>query len=191
MLNVILTGNKIATTQHLAKFKERGVVKYDLLLSIPSGERMPALAKDPDTRFMLLTALTASLKSAFSNMNLKMGMNEDQVIDLADCIIDQSEEDNLSLEDVLLFLQKMLIGDTASGKDGKIFDRMDIPKFFELFEVYRQARHEELLNKRYEQNAQYKIAGSSGTRSSEMKENVDPKTFLELLKVVNDEKYGL
>jgi hypothetical protein len=189
---VIQAGDKIAVNMHLSKFKDRGIVVFDKVFSIPSSERIPALAKNEETRYQLLVALSASLKSAFGNMNLKMGMNEDQIIELADCIIDQSQEDNLSLEDVLLFLQELLVGKTISenGKEGRIFDRMDIPKFFELFEVYRQKRHEEIIHTREEQNAQFKILGKDITRPPiEDDKSIDTKTFLELMQTVYEEKH--
>jgi hypothetical protein len=138
----------------LSIFKERGIISFEKVLAINSSDRIPALAKTPKGRGEVLTALTASLKSAFSNINLRVGLNEDQLIDLADAIIDQSAEDNLSLEDVLLFLQKLLVGDA-----GKIYDRMDIPTFFELFETYRQERHVAMLRIREEQQSQYKSLG--------------------------------
>lgn len=148
------SGNKVAVNMHLSKFKERGVVLFPMVLSIATKDRIPALVKTEEGRYEVLIALTASLKSAFNNINLRVGLNEDQMIELADAIIDQSGEDNLSLEDVLLFLQKLLVGDT-----GKIYDRMDIPTFFQLFEKYRQDRHVAVLRIREEQQVQYKSLG--------------------------------
>jgi len=192
LLSAIQAGNKLALNIHLSKFKERGVVSFDKVLSIQSSERIPALAKNEDMRYEILIALSASLKSAFNNMNLKMSMNEDQIIDLADCIIDQSEQDNLSIEDVLLFLQKLLTGETVTeykkGKvEGRIFDRMDIPKFFELFETYRQERHESLLRIKEEQSAQFKIVGREDG-AKRMTRDEDPRTFFELYETINNER---
>lgn len=154
LLQSVVSGNKVAVSMHLSKFKERGIVCFDRVLLIQSSDRIPALAKTEEGRYEVLVALTASLKSAFGNINLRVGLNEDQMIELADAIIDQSGEDNLSLEDVLLFLQKLLVGDT-----GKIYDRMDIPTFFQLFEKYRQDRHTAVLRIREEQQVQYKSLG--------------------------------
>lgn len=145
----------MAVNAYLSGFKNRGIVSFSRVLAINSSDRIPALAKTQEGRGEILVALTASLKSAFSNINLRVGLNEDQLIDLADAIIDQSSEDNLSLEDVLLFLQKLLVGDA-----GKIYDRMDIPTFFELFETYRQERHEAVLKIRDEQQSQHKAFGN-------------------------------
>lgn len=154
LIQGLMSGNKIAVNAYLSTFKERGVVAFPKVLSVPTSERIPALAKTQEGRGDILIALTASLKSAFSNINLRVGLNEDQLIDLADAIIDQSGEDNLSLEDVLLFLQKLLVGDA-----GKIYDRMDVPTFFELFETYRQDRHEAVVRIREEQQSQHKSFG--------------------------------
>lgn len=99
----------------------------------------------------ILTNLTAALTGAFSNLNLRYGINGEQVVELADMIIDQSHEDQLGLEDVYLFLENLL-----TGKAGKIYDRMDIQLFFEMFETYRQRRHEEIKFLRDEEEAQHR-----------------------------------
>lgn len=148
-------GDKMAVSAYLSRFKDFGIVAFDRVLSISLADRIPALASTQEGRFEVLIALTAALKSAFSNINLRVGLNEDQMIELADAIIDQSCEDFLAIEDVLLFLQKLL-----TGKTGKIYDRMDIPTFFELFESYRQERHVAMLRVREEQQAQYKSLGN-------------------------------
>lgn len=119
------------------------------------------LSKTKEGRNSLLIALSAALNSALENINLRVSLNEDQIVELADRIIDDSFEDNLAIEDVLLFLQELV-----TGKAGKIYDRMDIPTFFELFENYRQRRHEKLLTIRYEESVNHKALGPTD-RSSE------------------------
>lgn len=151
----------MAIATRLSEFKDKGVVNYSKALAIPSDERIPAIAQEKEGRNRLLVALSASLKSALSNINVRMGLSEDQIVELADLIIDESSEDNLSLEDVLLFLQQMI-----TGKTGTINDRMDIPTFFKLFEVYREERYQALLNFRYEQQANHKALGAT-ERASE------------------------
>lgn len=176
----IQTGNKLEVSMHLSKFKERGVVAFDKVLAIRSEERIPALASNEQTRYQLLVALTASIKSAFNNLNLPNGMNEDQIIDLADAIIDESQQDNLSIEDVLLFLHKLVIGES-----GKLFNKMDSPTFFEHFEKYRQERHQEVLRIREEHAVNYKVMGGGGLRTKEIdKGSIDASTFFELMETV-------
>jgi len=169
-------GNKMAVSAHLASFKERGVIAFDKVLCISNSERIPELSKTSDGRYQVLIALTAALKSAFNNINLRVGLNEDQIIELADSIIDQSHEDNLALEDVLLFLQKLLVGDA-----GKIYDRMDIPTFFEMFEKYRQQRYVSLRRIREEQHVQNKSYGSP-ERWSDMNKDEERNAFHEAMK---------
>jgi hypothetical protein len=151
LLSVLSENNSAAVKDQLSLYKDMGMVSYRKVLELSLDERIPALIKKPGVRNEILMALVAALKSAFSNLNLRLGMNEDQIVELADMIIDQSHEDNLGLEDVLLFL-----GELLTGKSGKIYDRMDIPTFFELFETYRQKRHETMKSHREEQEAQYK-----------------------------------
>lgn len=127
------------------------MVSYRKVLELPLAERIPALILQPGKRDEILTALTASLKSAFGNINVRLSMNEEQVVELADMIIDQSHEDQLGMEDVLLFL-----GDLLQGKMGRVNDRMDIPTFFSLFEEYRQCRHIEMKSFKAEIEAQHR-----------------------------------
>lgn len=81
-------------------------------------------------------------------------MNEDQILDLADAIIDSSHEDFLAIEDVMLFLQGL-----TRGKYGALYESMDIPKFMEKFEIYRQERHTAYQDLKYEKHVQLKSMG--------------------------------
>lgn len=179
LLSVLEKGDKAALNKHLLSFKERGVVVYDKVLAISSNERIPSLIKTDEGWDAVQIALTAALKSAFSNFNLRVGLNEDQMIDLAEAIIDQSHEDNLALEDVLLFLQRLVM-----GQAGKIYDRMDIPTFFELFEGYRQERHQKLVQFRDEQNTQFKVMGAGKTGNVELG-GMDAGTTLSMMESLN------
>lgn len=151
---------------HLRMFKEQGTVRHDRTLRIPSSERIPALTKTNEGYKQIYTALVIALQQCFSNMNLRKGFNEDQLLELAEMIIDESSEDNLSLEDVLLFLQELI-----TGKAGKIFDRLDIPSFFELFEHYRQERYMTLQYIQYEAHANYKGMGDTTRTTDGFAEN--------------------
>lgn len=146
---------------HLRLFKANGNIRYDQVLRIPSSERIPALTATDAGYKQVYTVLVVKLQQAFSNLNLRKGFNEDQLLNLAEMIIEQASEDNLSMEDVLLFLEQLV-----TGKSGKIFDRMDAPTFFELFEDYRERRHLALQYMQYEAHQQYKSMGDD-KRSSE------------------------
>jgi hypothetical protein len=184
LLQKLVAGDKLAITSYLSKFKERGIVKFEKVLDISMADRIPSLVVSEEGRSEVLIALTVSLKSLFSNFNLRVGLNEDQLVEIADLIIEQSYEDNLSIEDFLLFGQKFLVGDY-----GKIYDRMDIPTFFEFFEKYRQARHESMLNIREEQHVQFKSMGRGPNISNpiELNRDEDAKSTLELMQTYYDD----
>lgn len=160
-LSVLESGDRMQVSLYISDFKERGVVMFNQVLAVPSSDRIPQLATTKEGKTRLLIAISASLKSALKNINLRVGLNEDQIITLAEQIINTSFEDNLGLEDVLLFLEGLI-----TGAYGKIYDRLDSPTFFELFEVYRQQRHEALMNFRYEKQVNHRSLGPA-ERTSE------------------------
>lgn len=122
-----------------------GATNYGQLMRVPTTERIPELAKT--NRKEVHQVLAAQIEYCMKFFNIPNGLNLDQIFLLADTIIDDSESDNLSIQDVFIFLQKL-----SSGKMGTIYNRLDIPTFMELFEIHRQERHEEVLNYRYEEH---------------------------------------
>ena len=158
-----------------------GLIKYESVLSIPTTDRIPALAKQDFMRINML--IIGALTMAFKSLNLKNGLNEFQILDLSEAIIDTSNEDNLSFEDLMLFLQKLVRGEY------ELSENMNIPKFLKIFEVYREKRWQELNRIRDEQHTQHKAFGSTGkntktdplsehfsslgSRLSEMKESIN------------------
>lgn len=173
------TNKRLDIAAHLGQFKQNGVINFRAVLSIESRQRIPQLILQEGGRNTVLIALSVALKNALGNLNMKYHMNEDQLVELADLIIDQAHEDQLALEDVVLFLQKML-----AGEYGEVEFKMDSPLFFKLFEAYRQQRHEELMNARYEQQANHKVAGRFDDGSTETLKDgkLDSGTMLDLIK---------
>ncbi len=156
-------GDKQAISVILREYKtQQGIVKYDKVLAIPINDRIPKLAEKDFPK--IITVITAALTLAFEGMNLKRGMTPAQVVDLAEAIIDTAGEDNLALEDLMLFLQKLV-----RGEYGAMYESMDIPKFMIAFEVYRELRWQQLNNLRLEQASQHKVQGDTG-RSGEPNE---------------------
>jgi hypothetical protein len=149
------------------------------------NDRIPELIKTEVGRDNVFIALVASIKSLFNNINLRVGLNEDQMIEIAEQVIEQSHEDNLALEDFLLFGQKFLVGEY-----GKIYDRMDVPTFFEFFEKYRQRRHEAILNHRYEEHSQCKAEGRVALSSTpvEIDRDQDAQSILGLMQTYYEGK---
>lgn len=138
----------------LTDFKQGGEVNFKAVLAIDRSQRIPSLVEKKGGRETVLIALSLALKNALNNLNLKYQMREDQVVALADTIIDQANQDHLALEDVMLFLQKLL-----AGEYGPVDFKMDSPTFFRFFEAYRQERHKNYLRIKEEQEVNYKSAG--------------------------------
>lgn len=150
------TGNKQQISLLLRDYKtSQGVIKFDKVLSIPLNDRIPQLAAKDFTKIVMI--ISAALTLAFESMNLKRGMNQIQIVDLAEAIIDSAGEDNLAMEDLMLFLQKLV-----RGEYGAMYESMDIPKFMTAFEEYREQRWQQLNHIREEQSSQHKIMGDTG-----------------------------
>jgi len=92
-----------------------------------------------------------------------VGMNADQILELSLQLIDSANEDQLAFEDIMLFLDGMV-----KYKYGKVYDRMDMPTFFEMLEQYRNERHQEYMRFKDEQNSQYKAFGDSNRMSTDL-----------------------
>lgn len=150
------TGNRFEIQLRLSSFKELGFVSYQKVLAIPSSERITSLIKHKENYLRIAAAISASIKSATNNLNLSSPLSDDQIMEITARVIEESEQDNLSIEDVLLFLGEML-----AGKCGKIYGRLDMQSFFELFEVYREERHTIHIGLEYEKHVQYSSMGNT------------------------------
>jgi len=159
-MNAISKNDREGIKNSLIPYKnEFGAVKYDALFSIPRSSRLPEIVKSNPKE--IAAAITVSLNTAFESMNLVRPMSVNQVLDLTDAILDSSAEDYLSLEDVLLFLQGMI-----RGKYGKLYESMDIPKFMEMFEIYREERHSNYLRMAEEKHSNNKAMGDNSRTSA-------------------------
>lgn len=136
-------------------YRDKGIVNYKKTLEIPFNQRIQELIRQPDGRKRVQAALSASILSAFNNIE-KAKMSADQILDLADGIIDSAHEDQLAIEDVLLFLKDLIM-----GKFGKITDKLDMPMFFDYFEKYRDKRYKTLESIRYEEHLTLKNLGDT------------------------------
>ncbi len=146
----MIAGNKQDINLILRGYKnQNGSVCFPALFEIKMDDRLPALFKNEPAK--IVSILAVGLTLSFESMNLPRAMNGSQVTDLAEAILDSSHEDNLALEDVMLFLQKL-----TRGEYGKLYESMDIPKFMEKFEVYREERFQAIKQFRYDQNVQHK-----------------------------------
>lgn len=145
---------------------DAGAVNFNAVLAIPRTQRIPQLAQEDFRKTIAL--MTVALYSAFEGMNLKRGMNDIQILDLAEMIIDTSSEDNLSLEDLMLFLQKLV-----RGEYGVNYESMDIPKFMDKFEIYRELRWQQLNEIRRNEHLKLKSEGETqrASKNDELSEH--------------------
>ncbi len=144
------SGNVIEIHKALQKFKTKeGAANFTALFEIKNEDRLPALFKEAPEQIAAI--ISTALTIAFEDLNLARPMNGNQILRLSLRILDSSNEDNLALEDVALFLQKLTNGDY-----GKLYESMDMAKFMEMFEIYREERYQSIKTIREEQNIQHK-----------------------------------
>lgn len=168
----------------LASFREKGMVKHERTLAIPMGQRLPELAKTPEGRKKASIAIASSMLSAFQHID-SAKMSATTIKEIAEGIIDTSHEDQLSIEDVLLFLKDLLM-----GKYGKVTGALDMPRFFEIFEKYRDERYQTLKKIRWEEHLTYKSIGDSNRAFDELplKRKDDPTTMMDMMQTYYEEK---
>ena len=143
------TGNRQQMSLALMKFKTiEGAVDFPALFEIKTEDRLPCLYLKNPVRIAAI--VTAGLTLAMEAMNLSRPMNAKQIVNLADVILEGSAEDNLSLEDLMLFLQGLI-----RGEYGERYESMDIPKFMQMFEVYREKRFQAMQALKEEQRKQF------------------------------------
>jgi hypothetical protein len=129
---------------------EHGLVRFDKVLSISAHGRIPNLTHIYG--FEAIHEILIVLLTSFSNsLNLIRPMNSDQIVECAHELVMTTQEDQLSIEDYVLFFKG-----AREGKYGKILDRLDQQTIFEMLEQYRQRRHEQYLRIKEEKEVNYK-----------------------------------
>ena len=186
ILSLLERRDEDSVNMALSTFREKGIVKYEKSLSVPMDQRIPELAKTPQGRQKVSIAIAASMLSAFQHID-SARMSAATIKETAEGIIDSSHEDQLAIEDVLLFLKDMLM-----GKYGKISGALDMPRFFEIFERYREERYQILKKIRWEEHLTYKSMGDSNRAFDELplKRNDDPATMMGLMQDMYEEKHN-
>lgn len=150
--------DKFEIQRSLSRYSGNGVMNFGLILSIPSNDRLNGLCVKLGEKYVH-SIIGASLSSALDVLSVK-DVSGELIFDISLRVIEESGEDNLSMEDFMIFLRGMI-----AGKFGKIYNRMDMPTFFELFENYRQQRHQALMEIRYEQQVNHKAQGPAERES--------------------------
>lgn len=120
---------------------------------------------------------------ALESINLKRGLNEMQILDLSECIIDSASEDNLSFEDIMLFLQNMV-----RGKYEMSYESMDVPKFMKMLSIYREERKVAIIEYRENMHLHHKGVGDA-TRTG--KEDALSEHFSRMANTISGLREGL
>lgn len=161
----------------MCRYKEKGEpLPMKVIELVPVSERLPALAKMYGVE-KLSGILSIAITKALNNFNLRVGMNPKQIMNLAYELINDAEQDQLAIQDILLFLDGMV-----KFKYGKVYDRMDMPTFFEMLEKYREERHQAFMNGKEEAHAQFKAMGDSNRTSQDIDKEANRNAMLNYLK---------
>jgi len=161
----------------MCRYKEKGeAMPMRVIEMVPISERLPALSKMYGND-KIAAVLSKSITRALNNFNLRVGMNPEQIADLSYAILDDAEQDQLAIQDILLFLDGMV-----KYKYGKVYDRMDMPTFFEMLEKYREERHKAFMNGKEEAHAQFKAMGDSNRTSQDIDKEANRNAMINYLK---------
>lgn len=137
------------------QFLEQGRPNYQEVLKVPSNERILALNEHLGAAESL-KIISIPISQCLTAAGID---NLDLTISIASQIIDEAHEDNLSLQDLFIFAKGFISGKYA-GRDGvTTYGRITQISFMDRFEVYRQERHEALMNIREEEAANHKALG--------------------------------
>lgn len=144
-------------------YQHEGAVAYEALLSIPQSERIPGLINSYGKK--TVHRLLVMILREFNNKLLlpKAKKLTETKISMAACeLMLTAEEDQLSLEDLILFLQR-----AKAGLYGPIKNLILPSILFDKFEMYRQARHDVYMRVKAELDAELKAMGAVPRSSSE------------------------
>ena len=120
-------------------YKINGQVSLKKVLEIPEDGRIPTLIKNFGIE-KVHAVIVARLTLFVNNYNVVRPMNATQIVTTAAAIIDSAHEDHLAVEDLLLFFDGAM-----KNYYGRILDHIDQHVIFEMFEKYRQQRHEAFI----------------------------------------------
>jgi hypothetical protein len=177
LLNAVAIGSTGEIFNQMCRFKDKGeALPIKVMELVPVSERIPALAKTYGND-KIAALLSKQITKTLNSFNLRVGMNPEQVTDLSYSLIESAEEDQLAIQDILLFLDGMV-----KYKYGKVYDRMDMPTFYEMLEMYREQRHLAYAGLKEETHSQNKAAGDTNRMSNEVDKDANRNAMIEYLK---------
>jgi len=172
-----VSGNNGGVYNEMCRYKEKGeALPLRVIELVPVSERIPALKEIYGTD-KIAAVLSKQITRTLNNFNLRVGMTPEQVADLSYAILDEAESDQLAIQDILLFLDGL-----PKFKYGKVYDRMDMPTFFEMLEKYREERHQAYINGKEEAHAQFKAMGDSNRTSQDIDKEANRNAMANYLK---------
>ena len=147
----------------LQQYQNKDQVNYDLLLAIPLHERIPGLIAEYGYQRMyrLLVTVIKEFSMAIALPRSKK-LNDTRVSVCACDLMLSSYEDQLSLEDIILFFER-----AKRGKYGPIKKALTHQLINEMLEVYRQERHEAYIQRKEAKEAELKLLGPAARTSPE------------------------
>ena len=157
-----MVGSTGQVFNEMCRFKAKGEpLHFEVIKHVPVTERLPALAKTYGVDKIAIV-LVKEITKTLNLFNLRVGMNAEQIASLSYSLIESAEEDQLALQDILLFLEAL-----PKFKYGKVYDRMDMPTFYEMLEKYREERHKAFMEVKEEESTQFKAYGDTNRMSLE------------------------
>lgn len=138
--------------------------KFDELLKVK--ERLPDIVKAAGAS-KIGELLMAEITKFVQAYTVVRPMNNDQIAECAFALISTSDEDRLSLQDIIVFFDG-----AKQGKYGRVLDHIDQHVIFEMLEMYREERHRQFKNIEYEKSIHFKGMGDTNRTSDEL-EDVD------------------
>lgn len=137
------------------QYVQAGQIQFDKVLSISLHARIPNLTHVYGYE-AIHKIVAALLKSFNDSMNLIRPMTDEQIFDCSEALVMTTEEDQLSIEDYVLFFKG-----AKEGKYGKVLDRMDQQTVFSMLEEYRQERHRNFIRIKEEKETALKSMGAT------------------------------
>lgn len=163
MLNAIVKGQPENVHAISREYIQGGHVAFDKVLSLSLHARIPNLTHVYGYE-AIHKIVAVLLKSFNDSLNLIRPMTDEQLFDCSEALVMTTEEDQLSIEDYVLFFKG-----AKEGKYGKILDRLDQQTVFSMLEEYRQERHRQFVRIKEEKHTALTSQGST-----ERTNNPDP-----------------
>jgi hypothetical protein len=154
------------------QYSKDGEINFPLLLSIPLQDRIPALVQEFGIKRMYHLLLMIVRAFSYSLPIPKTKKLNDTRMSVCACdLILTAQEDQLSLEDIILFFEK-----AKAGKYGPIKSLLSHYQVMSLLDKYRAERHEAFMKIKGEKDAEMKTLGPEERTCEE------PKQIGEILK---------